>query len=138
MRVWVIARGHAPPAFESANAPFTALRAGYRSGAWGWEFVCRVRAGMPAFIGLHALPRQLGAQGVDVIGPVRDQARPRRVRPGSHQGPSLGVVAARAARHAQAQRAALSIRQDQENRGQGCGSINEAAFPNRRALIVQA
>ena len=44
--------------------------------------------------GLNALPHPLRAQGVDII------------------GAGLGVVGARAARHAQAQETALSIRQD--------------------------
>ena len=87
MRVRVIARGHARPAFESANAPFhgVARRVPFRG--VGLE----VRVPDPGRNdGHHALPRQLGAQGVDVIGPVRDQAGPRRVRPSSRQGPSLG------------------------------------------------
>ncbi len=62
--------------------------------------------------GLNALPRLLGAQGIDIIGRVRDQAGQRRVRPGGRPSPDLGAVAGLAAHHAQAQGTALSIRQD--------------------------
>ena len=78
-----------------------ALRARYDSGSRGWEFVRPFR-GAPL--------RPPRAEGVAVIGPVGHPAGPRRVRPGFHQG--LGAVAARAARHAQAQGSAAAIRQD--------------------------
>ena len=79
LRVWDIARGHAPPAWEPTAAPF-------RGGA----------PGPGGNNGFDALLRQLGAQGV--VGKARsaDQARRRRERPGFHQGPVLGAVVARA------------------------------------------
>ena len=52
---------------------------------------------------LEALPRPPRVAGVAVLGPICDQAGQRRVRPGCPQGPDLGVVGARAVRHAQAQ-----------------------------------
>ena len=60
----------------------TALRAGYRSGSWGWG----VRAPGPGRNdGLDVLLRPLGAEDVAVIGPVRDQAGQGRVSPSFHR-----------------------------------------------------
>ena len=56
------------------------------------------------------LLRQLGAEGVAVIGSVRDQAGQRRVGSSFHQGPGLGAVVALAPRHLQAQGTPPSIR----------------------------
>ena len=47
MRVWVIADGRVPPAWEPAGDPVPG-GAGYRSGSRGWEFVRRRRAGRTA------------------------------------------------------------------------------------------
>ena len=71
-----------------------------------------VRAPLPGGNdGLEALRLSPRAKGVAVIGPVGDQAGPRRrARPGFHQ--SLGAVVALAARHAQVQGTAPAIRQD--------------------------
>ena len=60
--------------------------------------------------GLEAPTRELGAEGVAVIGLIRDQAGWGRAGLGFHQGAGLGAIVAQTARHAQAQRAALSIR----------------------------
>ena len=56
------------------------------------------------------LLRQLGAEGVAVIGSVRDQAGQRRVGSSFHQDPGLGVVVALAARPSQVQGTTPSIR----------------------------
>lgn len=57
------------------------------------------------------LCHELSVQGIDVIGPVRDQTGQWCVGPGGHPGPDLGAVVARVARPAQMQETALSIRQ---------------------------
>ena len=72
----------------------TALRAWYRSGLWSGGSCAR--SGRE--YGLDALLRQPRAEGVAVLDPVGNQAGQRRIRPGSHQGPGLGAVAALAAR----------------------------------------
>lgn len=79
MGVWAIADGHAPPAFEPVEVPFhdIARWVPFRVVGLG---VCAPGPGRND--GLDALPRP---PGVSVIGPVRDQARPRRVRPGFHR-----------------------------------------------------
>ena len=64
--------------------------------------------------GLDVPLRPLGAEAIAVIGPVRDQAGQGRVDPVFHQGPGPGAVMVLAARHAQAQRTAPSIRQDMD------------------------
>ena len=105
MRVWGIAGRHAPPPLEPAEAPFpgVARRIPFR------VVGPRVRAPDPGRNGgLGVLPRPSRAEGVAIIGPIRDQAGPRRIR--FHPGPDLGVVVARAARHAQVQGTAPSIR----------------------------
>ena len=62
--------------------------------------------------GLNALWCQPRAEGVVVIGPVRDQAGQGRASPSFDPGPGLGAVMALAARQAQTQGAAPLIRQD--------------------------
>ena len=59
--------------------------------------------------GLNVPLRPPGAEGVAVIGPIRDQAGQGRVAV-FPQGPGLGAVVAR--RHAQVQGTAPAIRQD--------------------------
>ena len=73
MRIFVIASGHALPAFESAHASFRGVGLGIRAPASGRND------------SLDAMPRQLDAQGIDVIGQVRDQAGPRLGSSGFHQ-----------------------------------------------------
>ena len=75
--------------------------------------------------GLEALLRQLGAEGVTVLGPVGDQAGPRRVRPRCHQGPGLSAVAALTA--CRAQGPAASIRQDVELGAEAAPAAAEGA-----------
>ena len=77
MGVWGVASGHAPPPLSPPRPRATALRAGYRSGARGWRFVHPLPGRND---GLKAPRRPLDAEGVAVLGPVGDQARPRRVR----------------------------------------------------------
>ena len=77
MGVWGVAVGHAPPPLSPPRPRSTALRAGYRSGARGWGFVHPLPGRND---GLKAPRRPPGAEGVAVLGPVGDQARPRRVR----------------------------------------------------------
>ena len=99
MRVLIIAGSHAPPPFETAEAPFhgVARRVPFRVAGLGF-------VPLPGRNDrLNALLLSPGAEGVAVIGPVGDQAGPRRVRPGFYPGPGLGAVVALAARHAQAQ-----------------------------------
>ena len=62
--------------------------------------------------GLNSLLRQPRAEGVAVIGAVREQAGQRRADPGLNQGPGLGAVVALIPRHARAQGASPLIRQD--------------------------
>ena len=97
MGVLIVAGGHAPPPLEPAAAacpgvarrvPFRGVRLGVRSSAPDRKD------------GLEAPLRDPGAEGVAASGPIRDQAGQGRAGPGFHQGPGLGAVVARAARHA--------------------------------------
>ena len=112
MGIFVIAGGHAAPLFEPADAPFdgVARLVPFRVVGLG-GFVRPFRAGMTASVPRCASHMRKPSLS---IGPVGHQAGPRRVRPGFHQGPSLGAVVARAARHAQAQEPAAAIRQDMD------------------------
>ena len=140
MGVFVIAGGHAAPLFEPADAPFdgVARLVPFRVVGLG------VRAPLPGRNdGLGAPLRQPRAEAVAVIGPVGHQAGPRRVRPGFHQGPSLGAVVARAARHAQAQEPAAAIRQDMDLGAEAApaapqGVIRPWAFRGARRAHVRA
>ena len=105
MGVWGIADGHTPPAFKPVEVPFHDIARWVPFQVVGLGGCAPGRNDGP-----DALPRPSGAQGVNVIGPVRDQARPRRVRPGFHQDPRVGAVEVLAARHAQVQGTALATR----------------------------
>ena len=83
--------------------------------------------------GLDAPLRQPCAEGVAVIGPVRDQAGQGRVRPGFHQGLGLSAVVALAARHAQVQGTAASIRQ---NVDRGAEAAPATAQRGLRLLVL--
>ena len=75
MGVWGIADGHAPPAFEPVEVPFHDIA------RWVPFQVVGLGGCAPGpgrNDGPDALPRPSGAQGVNVICLVRDQARPRR------------------------------------------------------------
>ena len=91
MGVFVVAGGHATPPLEPAKAPFHGIArlVSFRVVGLG------VRVPLPGLNdGLDALWLPPRAEGVAVIGPVGDQAGPRRVRPGFPQGPGLGAVVA--------------------------------------------
>ena len=76
MRVFVVAGGHAAPPLEPAEALFHSVARVVGRG---------IRAPVPGRNdGLNALLLQPRAEGVAVLGPVSDQAGPRRVRPGFH------------------------------------------------------
>ena len=70
MGILIVAGGHAPPVLEPAEAPF--------HGVTRFVRFLVVELGVPASTlgrndGLDGLWCQLGAEGVAVIGPVRDQ-----------------------------------------------------------------
>ena len=76
--------------------------------------------------GPNGLLRPPGAEVVP--GPVRDPAGQQRVGPGFPQGSGLGAVEVRAARHAQAQRTALSIRQDEDQGAEAAPAAVESGL----------
>ena len=97
MYVFIVASGHAPPPFEPADAPFHGV-----ARLVPFRFV---RLGVQASVpgrkdGFDAPLREPGAEGVAVIGPVRDQAGQGRAGSGLSQGPGLDTVVALAAGHA--------------------------------------
>ena len=107
LRVFVVASGHAAPWFEFVEAPFHGLarRVPFRVVGLG------VQASAPGRKdGLDVPWHPPGAEAVVVLGSVRDQAGQGRVAV-FPQGPGLGAVGARAARHAQVPGTALAIRQ---------------------------
>ena len=116
MGVWGVAGGHAPPVLEPAEAPFHGLarRVPFRVVGLGVQAPAPGRKD-----GLDVPLRPPGAEGVAVIGPVRNQAGQGRADPGLD--PGLGAGVARAARQAPAQGASPLIRQD--------GSLGAEATP---------
>lgn len=74
MGVFVVARGHAPPALKSAEAVLHGIYDVARLVSLQ-VVALRVRAPGPSGNDdLNALPRSLGAAGINIIGPVSDQA----------------------------------------------------------------
>ena len=89
MCAFVVAGSHASPVLEPADAPFhgVACRVRFRGVRLG------VQTSVPSRNdGLKAPLRQLDAEGVAVIGPIRDQAGQGRADPSLDQGPGLGAV----------------------------------------------
>ena len=118
-RVGAVAGSHAAPVFELTEAPCpgVARRGTFRVAGLGVRAPASGRKD-----GLDVPLRPPGAEGVAVMGPVRDLAGQGRGGPGFPQGPGLGAVGARAARHAQMQGTAPSMRQDMDlGTGLGCG-----------------
>lgn len=104
--VWGAGR-HAAPQFEPTDAachgvarpvPDRVARLGLRAPGPGWKDSLKAPRCPP------------GAAGIDVIGPVRAQAGPRRAGSGRDPGPDPGAVVARAVRHARAQGTSRSVR----------------------------
>ena len=127
MCVFVVASGHAPLVLELAEAPFhgVARLVPFRVVGLGVQTPVPGRND-----GLNALLFQPGAEGVAVVGPVREQAGQGRAGSGLDQGPGLGAVVARAARQVQTQGASPLIRQDVVLGAEAAPAATEGGIPS--------
>lgn len=130
MCVWGAAGGHALPVLEPADAPFhrVARRVPCRVVGLGVQTPAPGRQDS-----LNAPLRQLGAEGVAVVGPIRDQAGQGRADPSLDLNPGLGAVVALVARQAQTQGAAPLIRQAVDLAGCARGRDPAPSDPDRTA-----